>query len=126
MLGGRVVTEQIYVHSKLLIADDRVAILGSANINDRSLQGERDSELAVMVRDSEPLTVRLDGKNDAIVGKAIHQLRVNLWKKHFGLSQGARRFRQAGQRVECLSVHPGGSRGLGSYTNISQGEYSCL
>lgn len=88
VLGGRVVTEQIYVHSKLLIADDRVAILGSANINDRSLQGERDSELAVMVRDSEPLTVRLDGKNDAIVGKAIHQLRVNLWKKHFGLSQG--------------------------------------
>ena len=58
------------------------------DINDRSLQGERDSELAVMVRDSEPLTVRLDGKNDAIVGKAIHQLRVNLWKKHFGLSQG--------------------------------------
>ncbi|MBN0147877.1 hypothetical protein JTL51_33740, partial [Pseudomonas aeruginosa] len=49
VLGGRVVTEQIYVHSKLLIADDRVAILGSANINDRSLQGERDSELAVMV-----------------------------------------------------------------------------
>jgi phosphatidylserine/phosphatidylglycerophosphate/cardiolipin synthase-like enzyme len=27
-LGGRVVTEQVYVHSKLLIADDRVAILG--------------------------------------------------------------------------------------------------
>ena len=44
VLGGRVVTEQIYVHSKLLIADDRVAILGSANINDRSLQGERDSD----------------------------------------------------------------------------------
>ncbi|WP_457932669.1 phospholipase D [Pseudomonas aeruginosa] len=87
VLGGRVVTEQIYVHSKLLIADDRVAILGSANINDRSLQGDRDSELAVMVRDSEPLTVKLDDENDAIVGKAIHQLRVDLWKKHFGLSQ---------------------------------------
>ncbi|MCV4114778.1 phospholipase D [Pseudomonas aeruginosa] len=87
VLGGRVVTEQVYVHSKLLIADDRVAILGSANINDRSLQGERDSELAVMVRDSEPLTAKLDGKNDAVVGKAIHQLRVDLWKKHFGLSQ---------------------------------------
>ncbi len=87
VLGGRVVTEQVYVHSKLLIADDRVAILGSANINDRSLQGERNSELAVMVRDSEPLTVKLDGKNDAVVGKAIHQLRVDLWKKHFGLSQ---------------------------------------
>src|SRR5690606_38141261 len=37
MIGGKPVTEQIYVHSKLLIADDRVAVLGSANINDRSM-----------------------------------------------------------------------------------------
>ena len=87
-LAGRVVTEQIYVHSKLLIADDRVAILGSANINDRSLQGERDSELAVIVRDSEPVTVKLDGVHDAVVGKAVHELRVALWTKHFGLGLG--------------------------------------
>ncbi len=85
-LDGRVVTEQIYVHSKLLIADDRVAILGSANINDRSLQGERDSELAVIVRDSTPLPVLLDGKRQQLVGQAVHQLRVDLWKKHFGLA----------------------------------------
>jgi len=85
-LDGRVVTEQIYVHSKLLIADDRVAILGSANINDRSLQGERDSELAVIVRDSTPVKARLDGKHQHTVSKAVHQLRVDLWKKHFGLA----------------------------------------
>jgi phosphatidylserine/phosphatidylglycerophosphate/cardiolipin synthase-like enzyme len=85
-LKGRVVTEQIYVHSKLLIADDRVAILGSANINDRSLLGTRDSELAVIVRDSSPVQVKLDGKQPHTVGKAVHQLRVDLWKKHFGLS----------------------------------------
>lgn len=87
-LAGRVVTEQIYIHSKLLIADDRVAILGSANINDRSLQGERDSELAVIVRDSAPMTVKLDGVHDAVVGKDVHELRVALWKKHFGLGLG--------------------------------------
>lgn len=85
-LKGRVVTEQIYVHSKLLIADDRVAILGSANINDRSLLGTRDSELAVIVRDSTPVQAKLDGKQQHTVGKAVHQLRVDLWKKHFGLS----------------------------------------
>lgn len=45
-IGGQPVTEQIYVHSKLLIADDQVAVLGSANINDRSMLGDRDSELA--------------------------------------------------------------------------------
>jgi phospholipase D1/2 len=87
-LAGRVVTEQIYIHSKLLIADDRVAILGSANINDRSLQGGRDSELAVIVRDSAPVTVKLDGVHDAVVGKSVHELRVALWKKHFGLGLG--------------------------------------
>jgi phospholipase D1/2 len=85
-LNGRVVTEQIYVHSKLLIADDRVAILGSANINDRSLQGSRDSELAVIVRDSTPVQAKLDGKCQHTVSKAIHQLRIDLWKKHFGLA----------------------------------------
>lgn len=31
------VTEQIYVHAKMMIVDDRVCIIGSANINDRSM-----------------------------------------------------------------------------------------
>ena len=30
-------TSQIYMHSKLIIVDDRVLIVGSANINDRKL-----------------------------------------------------------------------------------------
>lgn len=36
---------QIYVHSKLMIVDDRITLIGSANINDRSLLGSRDSEV---------------------------------------------------------------------------------
>ena len=36
-------TEIIYVHSKLMIIDDEIVICGSANINDRSLLGDRDS-----------------------------------------------------------------------------------
>uniref|UniRef100_A0A8D2LID4 phospholipase D n=1 Tax=Varanus komodoensis TaxID=61221 RepID=A0A8D2LID4_VARKO len=52
-LQGRLHTELVYVHSKLLLADDRRAIVGSANLNDRSLLGQRDSELAVLVEDSE-------------------------------------------------------------------------
>jgi len=39
-LQGKPVTELIYVHSKLMIVDDRKCIVGSANINDRSLSGE--------------------------------------------------------------------------------------
>lgn len=39
------ITELIYIHSKLMIVDDRLVICGSANINDRSLLGNRDSEV---------------------------------------------------------------------------------
>lgn len=34
-----------------MIVDDRFMIIGSANINDRSLLGSRDSELAIVVED---------------------------------------------------------------------------
>lgn len=61
-----VVQNMIYVHSKLLIADDRVAVVGSANINDRSLQGDRDSELGAVVR------------SEAFVPG----LRIRLWTEH--------------------------------------------
>lgn len=43
------VTEIIYVHSKLMIVDDKRTIVGSANINDRSLLGNRDSEIAICI-----------------------------------------------------------------------------
>jgi len=37
----------IYVHSKGMIVDDEYVILGSANINQRSLEGTRDTEIAM-------------------------------------------------------------------------------
>jgi phospholipase D1/2 len=88
-LNGRPVTEQIYVHSKLLIADDRVAVLGSANINDRSQLGDRDFELAVIVRDDAPVSVKLDGEHVDQVSSVVHELRSRLWKKIFGLMGAA-------------------------------------
>ena len=35
----------IYVHSKLMLIDDKYGIIGSANLNERSLNGNRDSEI---------------------------------------------------------------------------------
>jgi phospholipase D1/2 len=32
-----------------MIIDDQIALIGSANINDRSLIGDRDSEMAIVV-----------------------------------------------------------------------------
>ncbi|KAF3840706.1 hypothetical protein F7725_006568 [Dissostichus mawsoni] len=56
------VTELIYVHSKFLIADDRCYIIGSANINDRSMLGSRDSEMAVFVEDEERVPSTMGGQ----------------------------------------------------------------
>lgn len=42
-IEGKPMTEILYVHSKLMIVDDNCTIIGSANINDRSLLGDRDS-----------------------------------------------------------------------------------
>ncbi|CAF3899210.1 unnamed protein product [Rotaria sp. Silwood1] len=56
------VTEIIYVHSKLMIIDDRMAICGSTNINDRSLVGNRDSELCVVINDLEEEDGRFNGQ----------------------------------------------------------------
>ena len=74
------VNEQIYVHSKLMIVDDNKCIIGSANINDRSLIGNRDSEMAVLseYKSSEYMESMLNVTNP------IKQLRIDLWKEHLG------------------------------------------
>ena len=46
-------TEQVYIHAKVCIVDDRLAIIGSANINERSQRGDRDSEIAAVIRDTD-------------------------------------------------------------------------
>lgn len=40
----------IFTHTKTIVGDDEMAIVGSANINDRSLVGDRDAEVGVLVR----------------------------------------------------------------------------
>jgi phospholipase D1/2 len=101
VLNGQPVTEQVYVHSKLLIADDRVAILGSANINDRSLLGTRDSELAMVIHDDVPTYVKLDGQHQQAVSTCVHKLRVSLWRKLFGLDS-----KSAASELEAVLNEP--------------------
>jgi phospholipase D1/2 len=85
-IGRFVVTEQIYIHSKLMIVDDAVAIIGSANINDRSLTGNGDTEIAAIIVDTEGIELRDLGSSTMKVQtrKFARELRQNLWRKHFG------------------------------------------
>ncbi|KZV19469.1 phospholipase D p1 [Dorcoceras hygrometricum] len=83
--GGPAVTSQVYVHSKLMIVDDRCALIGSSNINDRSLLGSRDSEIAVIIEDKEFVDSSMNGKPWK-AGKFVFSLRLCLWAEHLGLN----------------------------------------
>ena len=70
----------IYVHSKLLIVDDAYVITGSANINQRSLDGDRDSELAIGAYQSRHLC---DDHTSLPLGD-VHDFRLGLFTEHLG------------------------------------------
>ncbi|KAK9480928.1 hypothetical protein V1514DRAFT_274630 [Lipomyces japonicus] len=87
-LDGTLVTEQLYIHAKIMIVDDRVAIIGSANINERSMRGNRDSEVAAFVRDTDQVESRMGGE-PYMVGRFAHTLRVRLMREHLGIDVDA-------------------------------------
>lgn len=80
----QLVTEQLYIHAKAMIVDDRVAIIGSANINERSMLGSRDSECAAIVRDTDMLWSTMAGE-PYLVGRFPHTLRMRLMREHLGI-----------------------------------------
>jgi phospholipase D1/2 len=80
----QLVTEQLYIHAKCMVVDDRAAIIGSANINERSMLGSRDSECAAVVRDTDMIWSTMNGK-PYLVGKFPHTLRMRLMREHLGI-----------------------------------------
>ena len=78
------VTEELYIHSKLLIADDRLVICGSANLNDRSQLGNHDSEIAVVIEDPTPVDSYMNGQRYT-ASKFAASLRRYIFRKHLGL-----------------------------------------
>jgi phospholipase D1/2 len=60
----------VYVHAKLMIVDDRLVLIGSANISNRSMRFDSECVLAV------------EAKEDDSVGQAILSLRNRLLAEH--------------------------------------------
>lgn len=85
----------IYVHSKLLIVDDKIMVLGSANINQRSLSGSRDTEIAIYAYQTKKGTSHLDGRGD------IYKFRRRLWDEHFSELDDRSIFRHP-ERGRCV------------------------
>lgn len=84
----QLVTEQLYIHAKCMIVDDRIAIIGSANINERSMLGSRDSECAAVVRDTDMLWSTMN-EQPYLVGRFPHTLRMRLMREHLGIDVDA-------------------------------------
>ncbi|GAA5922273.1 hypothetical protein JCM1841_001392 [Sporobolomyces salmonicolor] len=84
LTSGALTTESTYIHAKSMIVDDRIAIIGSANINDRSQRGDRDSELACIVRDTDMIDSTMGGQPYK-VGRFAHTMRVRLMREHLGI-----------------------------------------
>ncbi|CEH19132.1 Phospholipase D1 [Ceraceosorus bombacis] len=82
--GGKLCTEIGYIHAKTMIVDDRLALIGSANINERSQRGDRDSELAVVIRDTDMIDSTMGGQAYK-VGRFAHTLRMRLMREHLGI-----------------------------------------
>ena len=80
------VSEQVYVHSKMMIVDDNIMLIGSANINDRSLLGSRDTEMAIVIEDEVKVN-SLMGDLPFECSELVHSTRIKCFEMLFGLSE---------------------------------------
>ncbi|GAB4861851.1 Phospholipase D beta 1 [Ancistrocladus abbreviatus] len=85
----------IYVHSKGMIVDDEYVILGSANINQRSMEGTRDTEIAMGAYQPHYTWAR----KLTNPGGKIYGYRMSLWAEHLGYVDEC--FHQP-ESIECV------------------------
>jgi len=71
----------VYVHSKMTIVDDDYVLVGSANVNQRSLGGNRDSEIAMGGYQPDHLAGECDENGPR---GDVHTYRMALWSAHLG------------------------------------------
>ncbi|XP_057435108.1 phospholipase D delta-like [Lotus japonicus] len=71
----------IYVHAKGMVVDDEYVIVGSANINQRSLAGSRDTEIAMGAYQPHHTWSKKKGHPHG----QVYGYRMSLWAEHMGL-----------------------------------------
>ncbi|KOM44745.1 hypothetical protein LR48_Vigan06g005100 [Vigna angularis] len=88
----------IYVHSKGMIVDDEYVLLGSANINQRSMEGTRDTEIAMGAYEPNHTWAK---KQSRPRGQArfINFYKMSLWSEHIGSVEEC--FEEP-ERLECV------------------------
>ncbi|GAB2228019.1 hypothetical protein Droror1_Dr00009848 [Drosera rotundifolia] len=81
----------IYVHSKLMIVDDIYMIMGSANVNQRSMDGGRDTEIVIGCYQPNSSQNKQNGY--------IHAHRMGLWYEH---TRSADELYHRPESIECV------------------------
>ncbi|KAL3527259.1 hypothetical protein ACH5RR_011915 [Cinchona calisaya] len=87
----------IYVHAKGMIVDDEYVILGSANLNQRSMAGSKDTEIAMGAYQPHHTWAKKQGHPH---GK-IYGYRMSLWAEHLGLHKEVEHYEEP-QTLECV------------------------
>ncbi|KAI9928055.1 Phospholipase D1 [Aspergillus wentii] len=115
----QLVTEQLYIHAKCMVVDDRAAIIGSANINERSMLGSRDSEVAAVVRDTDMIRSTMNGR-PYLVGRFPHTLRMRLMREHLGIDVDELMEHDIGTEEELrrIQIDEEGTRSPGSHQRL--------
>ncbi|KAF5943525.1 hypothetical protein HYC85_017602, partial [Camellia sinensis] len=85
----------IYVHANMMIVDDEYIIIGSANINQRSMDGARDTEIAMGGYQPHHLST-----NKPAMGQ-IYGFRIALWYEHLGVVNEAFRHPEI---LDCVTA----------------------
>ncbi|GJV14026.1 phospholipase D delta, partial [Tanacetum coccineum] len=86
----------IYVHAKGMIVDDEYVIIGSANINQRSLAGSKDTEIAM--GSYQPYHTWAANKRHP--HGQIYGYRMSLWAEHLGILEEC--YKEA-ETLECVT-----------------------
>jgi phosphatidylserine/phosphatidylglycerophosphate/cardiolipin synthase-like enzyme len=75
--------DDIYIHSKTMIIDDRYAVIGTANMNRRSMSTDTEIAIAVVDGDVEDSTMK---GGTLQVNRFAKNYRMQLWEEHLGVS----------------------------------------
>ncbi|KAK4837433.1 hypothetical protein QYF36_005402 [Acer negundo] len=89
----------VYVHSKLMIVDDMYILIGSANINQRSMDGQRDTEIAIGCYQQQQQSTIVTDQNSLNNPGEIQAYRMSLWFEHTGFSS---EIFQEPESLECV------------------------
>jgi phosphatidylserine/phosphatidylglycerophosphate/cardiolipin synthase-like enzyme len=111
----------IYVHSKVLVADDRLLRIGSSNLNNRSMGFDSECDVAV---EADPTT-----PENGDIGREIRAVRDDLIAEHLGVSR--EEFERAvldhGSVLEAIETLRGEGKTLCRFTDQTvAGEASLL